>query len=555
MECGERTASKCRLRERHAASDPPRWREETNVSHGRTLSSLAGLASSMLVVALLVPACGGDDAVVATAGVNFEGDGSGETSSIGDSTTDASALEADSESDSALAAEVSPISCSTAADCAPAPPCHTNFCDAATHACSSKASGDGKKCATDPACAENGVCHFGRCTVADPHCSGNFACCKQCNSDTECDDGSECTHDTCNGATHSCSSALKAGCTKSCVNSADCDDGVASTADSCTGGMCQHVADSSGVGCSSDKECATGIDCSPAFCVESTQTCGVKGDFVCPAFKCDVGKNIQCDDANPCTLDACGKDGICKHSLEKDCGSPPCLTSADCDDSNVCTQDNCEIGASFTKTCVHVLNPGVTGCCNGKSKTQCDDGVDCTTDTCNSSGKCHHAYSSPCAPAPCATADDCGTSEPCHIATCVGGSCGAEKIVNCECEVTSLSAKPCDDGDACTLNSCKDGKCLAFAVNCSDNNPCTADSCSGGSCSHLPLPGCVQTPCKVSGDCADLDFCTDDFCFDGICKRTPRYCDDGHACTADACDPGTGACTHVGIPNCSGKGS
>jgi outer membrane protein assembly factor BamB len=73
---------------------------------------------------------------------------------------------------------------------------------------------------------------------------------------------------------------------------------------------------------------------------------------------------------------------------------------------------------------------------------------------------------------------------------------------------------PCDDGDACTVDSFVSGQCQHVAVNCADQNLCTVDACS-------PLTG--------------------------QCTHAPANCDDGQVCTADTCDPATGACQHVTI--------
>ncbi len=77
------------------------------------------------------------------------------------------------------------------------------------------------------------------------------------------------------------------------------------------------------------------------------------------------------------------------------------------------------------------------------------------------------------------------------------------------------------------------------ALACDDGNACTDDSCDPGS-------GCKATVNAAA--CDDGDACTvGDACKAAACKAgTAKSCDDGDACTTDACDAKTGTCTHTG---------
>lgn len=94
---------------------------------------------------------------------------------------------------------------------------------------------------------------------------------------------------------------------------------------------------------------------------------------------------------------------------------------------------------------------------------------------------------------------------------------------------------PCDDENACTENDAYlDGVCVGDFVDCDDGNMCTSDSCD-------PATGCQYDPSSLNGiPCDDEDGCTvDDICSDGVCSAgTPLDCDDGVACTNDACSGG-----------------
>jgi hypothetical protein len=116
----------------------------------------------------------------------------------------------------------------------------------------------------------------------------------------------------------------------------------------------------------------------------------------------------------------------------------------------------------------------------------------------------------------------------------------------------SLFGSICDDGDACTADTCRaDGSCAhSSPMDCDDGNPCTADSCDAltGTCVNAPLPGTTT--------CDDHDVCTGpvDHCDPtGQCRGTPiagcctadATCNDDNACTVDTCDPATHTCTNA----------
>ncbi len=106
--------------------------------------------------------------------------------------------------------------------------------------------------------------------------------------------------------------------------------------------------------------------------------------------------------------------------------------------------------------------------------------------------------------------------------------------------VAETAAEECDDGDACTDDTCGvDGRCRNEAAadcwpcdideDCDDGEPCTDDACDAdGRCASVPGSG---SPCD------DGDGCTgNDVCDGGICAGDPLDCDDGISCTDDYCD-------------------
>jgi hypothetical protein len=97
----------------------------------------------------------------------------------------------------------------------------------------------------------------------------------------------------------------------------------------------------------------------------------------------------------------------------------------------------------------------------------------------------------------------------------------------------------CDDGIACTADSCVAGACAHTAEDdmCPREGACMVGLCDPTvGCSSVPDPGCAQ--CQVDSDCDDAVACTVDRCTGASCEHTPRdgACDDGDVCTMDRCD-------------------
>jgi hypothetical protein len=79
------------------------------------------------------------------------------------------------------------------------------------------------------------------------------------------------------------------------------------------------------------------------------------------------------------------------------------------------------------------------------------------------------------------------------------------------------------------------GECSAHCSQlCDDGNACTVDACdASGHCaaSHPPV------------NCDDGNLCTTDTCNPATgCSSVPRTCTDSNLCTINSCDPLTGAC-------------
>lgn len=210
----------------------------------------------------------------------------------------------------------------------------------------------------------------------------------------------------------------------SCTGSADniaCDDGSLCTqGDSCQSGTCGAP-----VTCDDGNVCTTDT-CNSAFgCVFTTNT-------------------AACDDGNACTTGDQCSGGVCMP------GGP-----TDCNDGNVCTDDSCVAPTGCVNTantlscndgnvCTGVLADGTDSCsagvCTSGPPISCDDGSNCTIDSCSNPGGCMHAWAcgsgvcvanNCCMPQTCATLgaecgvhpDGCGGTIDCNPICPAGGSC------------------------------------------------------------------------------------------------------------------------------------
>ena len=302
---------------------------------------------------------------------------------------------------------------------------------------------------------------------------------------------------------------------KPCASAADCDDGVMCTQDNCLLGThtCNHVRQEipGAEGTLVAGSCTNQID----------DDCD--GDTDNRDADCQGCQNAdECEDGNPCTVDACdaalgtcthtnqpipGAEGLnvpgtCDNGLDDDCDGlidgldlecMPCESDMDCDDGNECTSDTCA-GANCSNQPTGWGGP-------------CDDGLNCSiTSTCDDLGQCQAAQMINC---------DHVIAGPCW-----GAFCNTDPGID-DCQAYPLpEGDSCDDGDSCTLaEQCDDaGTCQAGgATICDDNDACTLDYCD-------PELGCQATP--------DPQPWLGEVCFDGF--------DDDCDAITDGCCGGLG---------------
>lgn len=386
-------------------------------------------------------------------------------------------------------------------------------------------------------CTDDGSCSDGRL------CNGVEVCRSGvCEPGTPllCDDGLDCTDDGCEGdgcvfipRSERCTAAAEGTCDP--VNGcqyATCDTATTCRPEGCRGAECVPQGDGT-VLCVRATSCGAGQECCGDTCVAA-----------------------DCDDGDPCTLDACdAAAGACAHPIDpgRVCSDGDACTVGDtcaatgactpgaprsCDDANACTTNTCNPADG---TCTSVpddsrscddLNPCTANdrCSGGVCVADmgCDDGIACTRDSCRGA-ECMHV----------ANDADCGSGGTCDLAS---GGC----VFPTGCNATNCATTACENavcmGDLCMRSSRCTGTqtcCGGVCMDCDDHNPCTTDGCSGtGSCTHVP----------TSGMCNDSNACTTgDACVSGVCQGTAVACDDANPCTTDTCAPAFG-CQFAAAP-------
>jgi hypothetical protein len=456
-----------------------------------------------------------------------------------------------------------PNCCRSAADCDPNP-CQTATCT--SHHC--VYSGDPTCCTSASMCndfdgATADLCIFGHCrylTVVGT-------------CETNCNDNIECSTDQCFDSV--CSHGFPNDC--GCYTAADCDDG-----DQCTTETC-----------SSDGYCSrTGV----TPCCTSDAECTPADPSICNQYRCVAGTCVtsnKCADGNDCTTDICGPDGTCIY------------VRYSCDDDDLCTYDGCIGGRCYhqQKSCTdgdectaNLCNPS-TGTCFFPPLV-CDDGDACTVDVCDPVNRCENVGP----PVSCddnnlCTVDSCDSDIGCihdQISCSDGNPCTIDVCTPSTGECAHFTMV-CNDNNPCTTDACNmlTGSCMYTPIGCSDNNPCTNDTCNvaTGLCAHAPacndndacttdvctktnwngttylghtcantqLVGCCHTTaeCPVDGPC-NVATCSRNVCIQTTIPECCTYtgdplCDDGDSCTVDSCNTTTKMCSHtdVGASCCS----
>ncbi len=234
--------------------------------------------------------------------------------------------------------------------------------------------------------------------------------------------------------------------------------------------------------------------------------CTLCGDGnVDPGEDCDGGACCEADCSFSVAGTACADGQFCNGDETCD-GAGACDpgTPVNCDDVVACTDDTC--------------NEGTDSCDNVANDANCDDGLFCNgTETCDAVADCQAG-----------AAVDCDDGIACTNDSCNEGTDSCDNVDNCP------------PGESCNLGT---GLCVAGPF-CGDGNVDPGEDCDGGLCCE------ADCSFSVAGtNCDDGLFCTNPDTCDGAgtCGGPARNCSDGVACTDDNCNEAGDTC--VNTPN------
>lgn len=354
------------------------------------------------------------------------------------------------------------------------------------------------------ACEGNGDCFSGVCIEG----RAGFVCTNLC--DLSCPDGFDCKNVTSGGDPLSVCVPRHVRLCRPCRVDGDCADPNASSPGRCLPGPDPDAGSFCGSACSDAVPCLSGYACEAVGAGASASKQCVPTSGSCQCLPAWTGKDYLTN----CKI--AGRDGVCPGTRTCDGGA---LTA-------------CDGAAASPEIC-----NGLDDDCNGAT----DDvpALLCTNE--NSFGQC-------------VGAEGCG---PDGVGVVCLGKEPAPDVCNGlddDCDgVTDGGA--CDDGQACTVDTCDPQKGCQHALIASscviggvcvpqgESNP--ADLCE----TCQPAVSTSQWSDAEGKSCSDQNPCTSgDLCTGGVCAGKAYSCDDDVVCTTDSCD-GLGGCEHVLVAN------
>jgi hypothetical protein len=439
-------------------------------------------------------------------------------------------------------------------------PCTVDGCDK-QGGCKWTAVADGSVCSDGNPCTTGDACASGACVpTAGP----------------QCDDGNPCTQDGCGAG---------GGCTHQALDSGTCSDGDPCTlGDTCKAGKCTPAQ----VASCDDADACTKDACSPQKgCTHEVASSGkgtavaLVGDGQTQATTAKgTGPAVATWDQHPGWTHAiAGATWLWSSQFVQNPGLSESVTftrtfdvpagalvvgnlTLASDGGFVCTLNGKLVGVEVDEG--NYAKPLVLGLAGvvvaGKNTLVCtvtNPGKPGSTAQSNPAGLLYRIDATAFAQGgalPCSDGSACTVGD-----WCAGLQCQAGAVNTCDdsnactadfcdsvkgCSHSPNSATVCSDGDPCTVqDKCSQGVCKGgAAADCNDFNSCTTDTC-------IAKQGCAH-PAKDGGACDDQNSCTlNDVCKGGLCSAAnPAPCDDGDACTTDACNKVTG-CYHNAAPD------
>lgn len=381
---------------------------------------------------------------------------------------------------------------------------------------------------------EDGACHCNAGCVAAKNCCDDYAVQCSCSTAVDCNDGNDCTTDTCDKGF--CKQIPFLGC---CTSDADCTGGTACKPATCTAGSCSLQA----------KNCDDGLACTTDVCDPSDGSCVHK----LQVDKCEIdGKCFNAKDPDP-TSNGCGTcdpktnqlawavtpnkcliDGACVSSGTVS----PTAACASCDPTKstaawTVAAGQCLIGGVCVATAA--VADGSFGCkvCDPVKSTSawaikigsCNDTNVCTTgDACDPKGACVGKPKAGC----CSSDADCAGVQPppgvCQMAACVSGTCVVQADPNCCtsgvcCNVSTQTLQPA--GTVCDTTTVVDTQYQCSAGGDAVQKRNQYYGCNGTSPNKCTSSTPAWGPWKTSLQCSSGDVCTPGTGSQPTCQTPP----------------------------------
>ncbi|VVB74858.1 Uncharacterised protein [Candidatus Tiddalikarchaeum anstoanum] len=276
---------------------------------------------------------------------------------------------------------------------------------------------------TEPSCnslRSDNYCPLGCNRLTDVDCSdcptGQLLCdgnCQQtCNSNSECDDGSNTTFDECVMGLSPCDSH----CVNTPYSEFSCPSGKVRFGDSCIRPVCNTDSDCVEGGSNYAGHCwnsgTPSSYCAYEQCLPNQTVCVVNGREACINPVCD--SNTDCDKGSPNAFYYCMNHGACDAYCTTTCLSGFSSTQGQCMKSCTSVSDCALYNASFSTSCLTECvsnetcmvncykNQGLTYYCDYASnlckkyecvaESNCNDNNYCTRDYCSTDFACHNDF-------------------------------------------------------------------------------------------------------------------------------------------------------------------
>lgn len=428
-------------------------------------------------------------------------------------------------------------------DCDDGNPCTLDVCEGNNYCSHTPIEGC---CASAADCGTAGTCEQVKCLANQCFTSEVPGCCA---TDADCDDGDACTDESCQNGT--CSVSPVAGC---CTSDADCVSNDECVVGSCNGGVCafQEDADCCEDGLLLFAAFGSGLGgwtvqgTTDAFWQISTQNTQTPpgalwfGNAATGNFMSSQGASAGRILSPPAAIPASAVSTVLNFSVWIDTEQPQQF-----DQFRIRLQlpDGSETPAVWNKSAIPASSYGTWVAVKVNLSAYAGQTVRVafefdSVDAIDNEGQgvfiddmtivasCEEVDI-------CSFDGECDDGQACTADTCVAGSCQHAAIPDC-----CLSDAQCNDDYVCTTDVCGPGgtcqyeqipECCQFDGECDDGNNCTANSCTGNQCVASPVagPGC----CATDADCADGDPCTLEACVEFQCTyeadpTDPQCCDE-----------------------------